>query len=239
MTHTLSKQIYPGQILAQKYEVVSHVGSADEGELYMLEERETGIERTAKFFNPATNKGNRNAKYLARKLHKLRHCNVLMQYRTQETIEVNKTPVTFMVSDFREGEPLRDFLASHAGKKLTVFEGLHLLHAIAVGVEPMHRMNEYHGNVEIDNILIRRRGISYQIKLMDLHNNGASRPELIKNDIIDMIRILYNALGGSKTYSKHPQVIKDIMCGLRKSLIKERFKNAGTLRAHLESIHWN
>ena len=161
-----------------------------------------------------------------------------MQYRTQETVKVKGTPVTFMVSDFVEGEMLQGFIDSHPGKKLSPFEGLHLLRALALGVEPMHRMNEYHGNVYEENIMIRRKGLNFQIKLMDLCNIGATTNDLIKEDVVDMIRIFYNALGGSKTYSKQPQQIKNIICGLRRSLIKEKFRNAGALRAYLESIQW-
>jgi len=34
-----------------------------------------------------------------------------------------------------QGEVLHDFLRKHAGKRLPVFDGLHLLHALARGVE--------------------------------------------------------------------------------------------------------
>jgi serine/threonine protein kinase len=238
MANERSYNFSPGHILASKYEVVSHVGSAYEGELYMLEERGTGIERTAKFFFPETNQGNRNTKYYARKLHKLRHCNALMQYRTQETIKVSGTPVTFMVSDFAEGVMLSDFLKSNSGKRLTNFECLHILYALVCGVEPMHNMGEYHGNIVMENIMVRRRGLGFQIKLMDLYNFGSSNSEMIRNDMVDMMRIFYDLLGGARTYSKHPKEIKAIICGLKKTLIKDRFRNAAQLRAHLETMEW-
>ncbi|MFV2067521.1 MAG: hypothetical protein ACC645_11120, partial [Pirellulales bacterium] len=45
----------PGRVLAGKYEVVSRLGAGWEGEVYMLREMPTGIERAAKFFFPHRN----------------------------------------------------------------------------------------------------------------------------------------------------------------------------------------
>ena len=42
----------PGRSLAKKYEVLSKLGQGWEGEVYLLRETSTGIERAAKFFFP-------------------------------------------------------------------------------------------------------------------------------------------------------------------------------------------
>ena len=42
-----------GQIIAQKYEIISLLGSGWEGEVYLTREKGTGIERTAKFLPEA------------------------------------------------------------------------------------------------------------------------------------------------------------------------------------------
>ena len=41
-----------GELLAGKYEVVARLGAGWEGEDYLVREKGTGIERTAKFFPP-------------------------------------------------------------------------------------------------------------------------------------------------------------------------------------------
>ena len=233
-----SYQFDPGEILAQKYEVVQHVGSGWDGELYLLSERDTGIERTAKFFFPHRNPRNRVANYYARKLHRLRHCNILMQYHTQESIRYRGVPVTFLVSDFVHGELLSDFLDQQSGQRLAAFEGLHLLHALAKGLEPVHAAGEYHGQLHIDNVIVKRSGLGYRVKLLDLSQLGANRPELIREDVCDLIRMFYDAIGGAKHYGRQPQAVKNIVCGLKRSLIVDRYRTAGHLRHHLELMSW-
>src|SRR5690606_28109211 len=82
----------PGRILARKYEVLSHVTSTNDGELYRLCEKATGIERTAKFFYQDAAKKNQKATIYAQKMHKLRNCKILMHYRTQETVSISGIP---------------------------------------------------------------------------------------------------------------------------------------------------
>jgi len=77
----------PGTVLLDKYEVLSLLGRGWEGEVYLLRECSTGIERAGKFWYPHRNPGNRAARFYARKLHKLRHCPILIQYHTQEMID--------------------------------------------------------------------------------------------------------------------------------------------------------
>ena len=64
----------PGRMLAGKYEVVNPLGCGFEGEVYLIREKATGIERTAKFFFPQRNVRAKNALFHANKLHALRHC---------------------------------------------------------------------------------------------------------------------------------------------------------------------
>ncbi|MEN9834901.1 MAG: hypothetical protein RL011_1094, partial [Pseudomonadota bacterium] len=85
-----------GQVLARKYEVVNRVSARASGELYLLSEQATGIERTAKFFSPELDPKNRIAGACAMKMHRLRHCDIQFQYRTQETISVDGRDVTFL-----------------------------------------------------------------------------------------------------------------------------------------------
>ena len=228
----------PGRILARKYELVQLLGAGWEGEVFLVRERHTGIERAIKLFYPHRNPRDRAASFYARKLHKLRHCSIAIQYHTSETITYRGFPVTLLVSDFVEGELLTRFLDRQPGKRLTPFQGLHLLHALAAGIECIHLMKEYHGDLHTDNIIVQRYGLGFDLKLLDFYHWGAPRPENIHDDVIDLVRILYDAVGGRKHYRNQPEVIKKICCGLKRSLILTKFRTAGQLRENLEALTW-
>jgi serine/threonine protein kinase len=236
--HITSFDFKPGRILARKYEVVTLLGSGWEGEVYLVREKESSIERTAKIFFPQRNVHNRAIKFYARKLHRLRHCTILIQYYTQESITFRRMPVTFLVSEYVEGELLCQFLKKQPGKRLTAFEGLHLLHELAAGVETIHEAHEYHGDLHDENIIVRRRGLSFNVKIVDMYNWGAPNTENIRDDVCDLIRIFYDAIGGARHYARQPQEIKNICCGLKRSLIVQKFRTAGHLRSYLETMAW-
>lgn len=228
----------PGRMIAGKYEVVSLLGSGWEGEVYRVHERNTGVERAAKLFFPQRNKHDRATKFYARKLHKLRHCSILIQYHTQERITFHREPITVLISEFVEGELLSNFLKCRPGKRLTTFEGLHLLHALATGVEEIHRAREYHGDLHDENIVVKRHGLSFKVKVVDMYNWGRPNAGNMLDDVCNLIRIFYDAIGGARFYPKHPPEIKDVCCGLKRSLIFRKFKTAGHLRQYLETMTW-
>ena len=102
----------------------------------------------------------------------------------------------------------------------------------------MHHLRDYHGDLHDDNVIIRRQGITFDVKLVDLFHWGSPRPENIRDDVCDLVRIFYDAIGGPKRYAKHTPEIKLICCGLKKTLILKKFRNAGQLRRYLEAIEW-
>ncbi|MFP5505438.1 MAG: protein kinase, partial [Gammaproteobacteria bacterium] len=201
--------------------------------------RATGIDRAAKFFFPHRNPRDRTATFYACKLHKLRHCPIVIQYHTQETILYRGVPISFLVSDFVEGDLLSEFLSKQPGKRLSAFQGLHLLHALASGIECIHQMREYHGDLHAENIIVQRYGIGFDLKLLDLFHWGAPKKENIHDDVVDLIRIFYDAIGGKKHYARQPRQIKAICCGLKRTLILKKFRSAGQLREYLENIEWD
>jgi len=233
-----SFDIKPGRILARKYEVIKPIGGGWEGEVFLVRENPTDIERAVKLFYPQRNPGDRTANFNARKLHKLRHCPIAIQYHTRETITYRGTPITLLVSEFVEGELLSSFLRRQPGRRLTPFQGLHLLHALTKGIECIHQMKEYHGDLHTDNIMIRRYGLGFDLKLLDFYHWGAPRPENIHEDVIDLVRILYEAVGGQKHYRNLPPEIKAICRGLKRTLILKQFRTAGQLRQYLETLTW-
>ena len=228
----------PGSHLAGKYQVVSRLGSGWEGEVYLVREVGTRIERTVKIFFPRRNPSNRALRFYARKLHKLRHCPVVIQYHTRDTFDFNGLPVSFLVSEFVEGELLSDFLKRQPGRRLNPFQGVHLLHALALGIEAIHNEGEYHGDLHTDNVIVLRHGLGFELKLLDMFSWGAPNAENIQHDVFDLIRIFYDALGGVRWYRRQPQEIKDICRGLKRTLIAKEFRSAGQLCQHLETMEW-
>jgi len=233
-----SFNLEPGQILVRKYEVLRLLGEGWEGQVYLAREITTNIERTIKLFFPQRNLKGQAAKFYAIKLHKLRHCSIVIQYYTQETIIRHKTPITLLVSEYVEGEMLSEFIDRQPGKRLSPFQAVHLLHALACGIECIHAMNEYHGDLHTDNIVVERHGLGFDLKLIDFYQWIAPKAENVRQDVIDMVKIFYDAVGGRKYYSKQPAVVKDICRGLKRKLILQNFRSAGELREFLENIEW-
>lgn len=228
----------PGRVLANKYEVLERLGKGWEGEVYRIEEIATGIERAAKFFYPHRNLGDRTMKFHARKLARLSSCPILIRYVTHDQVVFRGHKVKFLVSELFEGEQLAHFLARQPKERLTFFEAMHLLHALAGGLEQIHEFGEYHGDLHHGNIMVQRSGIRFDVKLVDLYRWHGTANENIREDVFDMIRVFYDMIGGAKAYKTHPPEIKWICAGLKRSLIAKRFRTAGDLRYHLETMDW-
>ncbi len=233
-----SFDLEPGTLLAGKFEVLSRLGAGWEGEVYKIAERRTRIERAAKLFYPHRNPRNRAARFYAKKLHKLRQCPILIQYHTEERISFGCEAVTVLVSEYVEGELLADFLKMFPGRRLSPFQALHLLYALVKGIEPIHLMNEYHGDLHAENIIVNRFGLTFEVKLLDMFHWQASKAANRQDDICDLIHIFFEALGGKTRYARQPDPVKYICAGLKRSLILGRFRNLSQLREHLETMSW-
>lgn len=231
--------LQPGQKIANKYQVVSFLGGGWEGEVYKIKELATGIDRTAKLFYPKRNKDNSVITRYAKKLHRLQNSQIIIHYHTTETLAFNGCDITVLISEYVEGELLSEHLNRHKGKRLPIFQAVHLLHALATGISSVHQAGEYHGDLHEHNIIVQRLGMTYQLKLLDLYHHGRTTRNNLNNDICDLVGVFYNALGGKKTYANMPQAIKYICCGLKRSLITKKFRRAIDLCDHLESIDWS
>lgn len=235
-TDISSFDFQPGRIIARKYVIERLLGAGWEAEVYLVRECATDIEHTAKFFFPQRNIKDKALKFYARKLHKLRKCPIVIQYSTQDTITYKKAPISFLVSEYVEGELLTEHLKRQSGKRLHPFQALHLLYALAKGIECIHSVGEYHGDLHTDNIIVQNVGLEYNLKIIDMFEWGDSRNSNIKGDVMDLIRIFYDALGGQKHYAKHPPEIKAICCGLKATLALKKFNSAGKLCRYIEDM---
>ncbi len=236
MTTTFGFQ--PGDILADKYEIINFIGGGYEGQVFRIRELKTKIERAAKIFYPERNVRNRTVTTYAKKLHKLRNCPSLIQYHNIEKIEHEGKSLTVFISEYVEGQMLTNFLKGYRGKRLPIYQGLHLLYALTLSIESIHAAGEYHGDLHAGNVIIRHANYKFDIILLDLFHFGKSSKVNLQNDIIEIIKIFYDVIGGQKMYAKHPRFVKSICCGLKRTLILKKFRTASQLRKYLESNDW-
>ena len=97
---------------------------------------------------------------------------------------------------------------------------------------------EYHGDLHADNIIVTRRGLGFDLKLIDLFHRETSHRSNVEDDIVDLAHILYHMVGGRRHYAGQPPEIKEICKGLRRDLIVARWRSAEQLRRHLETMEW-
>jgi RIO-like serine/threonine protein kinase len=227
-----------GRSVAGKYVIERPLGSGWEGEVYAIIERNTGIRRAAKFYYPHRDPLGKAAIAYARKLDALRHCPILMQYHHQETAYVKKRKVIVVISELVEGKKLSEFLLDQPDQRLSTFEALHVLYNLAKGIAPIHARGEYHGDIHEHNIMIRRSGISFEVKLLDFFDLGAPTKSKIRKDVLNLVEVFHTIVGGRKHYAEQPKVVKEIIRGLKDSLILARFQSAGDIARHLEALQW-
>jgi len=230
----------PGKKLGRHYRVLSTLGHGWEGEVYKVEETTTGIIRAAKLFykHRYEHKKLPPVDY-AKKLNQLRHCPIVIQYHHQDRIYIKGRQVDFLVSDFVDGEVLSTYITHQPQKRLPSFEALNFFHALVQGVEQIHLLNEYHGDIHSDNIIINRKGLYFQVYLIDFMHLGKSSKVRIQEDVVDLISILYETIGGKKYYRHMPIQMKEIILGKRKNLIAKKFQDAKQLRIFLENLTWH
>jgi serine/threonine protein kinase len=215
--------------------VLDFLGDGYEGEVYKVAEKTTEIIRAAKLFYKKNELQKQPHVSYARRLHQLRSCPIVIQYHHQDCVQIKGQQVDFLVSDFVDGDVLSDYISGFPQKRLQPFEALYLFYAIVKGVEQIHQLNEYHGDIHSDNIMVNRKGLEYKVYLIDLLHLGKSTRKKIQEDVFDLIQLLHDIIGGTKYYQKMPQHIKDIIMGRKKKLIAQKFKNAGDLRQFLEN----
>jgi len=229
----------PGRIIGGRYQVIEKLGAGSEGEVYKVAEVLTKRLRAIKLFYPHKNPSFKVSIKNAQKLDKLTDCPIVINYHGHEVITINKVKVACIVCEYIEGEILDGFVNKQKNKQLNIFPAIHLLYSLVCGLEFIHVNGEYHGDLHTENIIIKRFGLEFDIKIIDFHHWGDSKKDNRDEDIIKTIRIFYDILGGQKIYKKHPPSIKYIICGLKRSLILERFKTVSHLKNHLELMDWS
>lgn len=238
MTTAPYYDLQPGKTLGRNYFIVEFLGAGWEGEVYKVEERRTGVLRAAKIFYEGRRLTSVQMQRYAKKLNRMRRCSIITQYHHRDVARVGRETVEILVSDLADGEMLSTYLDKQKKQRLLPFEALHLLHALAVGMEPIHFLGEYHGDIHSDNILVQRVGLGFEVHLLDFFDLGRTTKMKIQHDVIDLISLLYETIGGQDGYSKAGDEIRQIVNGRKHSLIAKKFKTAGQLRIALENMEW-
>jgi hypothetical protein len=235
----LSRGLRPGRAIGGKYIVEERLGQGWEGEVYRVTEKQTGATRAAKLFFPERNPRNKAVTFYARKLEKLRSCPIVIKYHHSETIRHRREDITVLISEFVEGTILEDLISSSPGKRLPEYEALRIFYELVVGLEAVHAEREYHGDLHASNVLVMRRGVHFDVKLVDLFDHGRPSRANAQNDLLDVVRLLYDMLGGQRRYRHQRAEIKSLICGLRHGLILKRYPTVARLRGHLDRFEWN
>jgi len=231
-----SFDLAPGDIIGGKYRVEAPLGSGLEGEVYRVTELRTRVRRAAKLFYPQENLRNAAARRYAQKLDRLSACPILIQYHHAEYLSVQGCLVTCLISDYVDGILLSRFAAAEPGRRIQPFKALHVIYPLVCGLEQIHAAGEYHGDIHSDNILVRPRGIFFNVKLVDFYDRGSPSAAQRRRDVIDLIRLLHEITGGRRHYARQPAAIKSICRGLRRDLIRQSFPTVTRLRRHLETF---
>jgi hypothetical protein len=57
--------------------------------------------------------------------------------------------------------------------------------------------------------------------------------------VLNLVMVFHSIVGGRERYAQQPRVVKEIIRGLKDSLILERFQTAGDIARHLETLTWD
>jgi hypothetical protein len=114
-----------------------------------------------------------------------------------------------------------------------------VLYTLAKGIAPIHLRGEYHGDIHDENIMIRRAGIGFDVKLLDFFDLGKPTRSKIHKDVLNLIQVFYTIVGGREKYGHQPKVVKEHHPRPERLLILSRFQSAADIQHHLETLQWD
>jgi len=227
-----------GRKVGRRFVIERQLGRGTEGEVYAIRELDTGVRRAAKLHYPDMDRQGKRAVKHAQRLESLRPCPIVLQYHHTEVLRVGKEKVHALISDLCDGQQLEQWIWAHPGGRLQPYLALHVLYNLVRGLECIHDAGQYHADVHSQNILIKARGVRFDLKLIDFFEWGRTTRSKQKQDIRDTIAVFYECLGGKPFYRRQSPEIKYIISGMRRQLMLERFPTITALRRHLESFEW-
>ncbi|TNE58186.1 MAG: protein kinase family protein [Alphaproteobacteria bacterium] len=228
----------PGYVLAGKYKVLARLGSGIEGEVYQIEEELTKLTRAVKLFYPAQEAKPRAVVRYAKMLEQLRDCPSVIRYHSIEKIRWRRQQVFMLVSEYTSGLLLSDLIQDARGKRLPVFEALAIVYEVTKALQEIHKRRLYHGDLHSGNVLVQRRGVHFDIKIVDFYDRGPSTLSERQEDVVDLVRLLFEMLGERKHYQQLPPQVRAIILGPRRDRILAKFPTVTKLRDHLDQFSW-
>ena len=193
----------PAQSSRGKYVIERPLGSGWEGEVYVIIEQPPASAGPPSFITPTAIRLGKAAITYARKLDALRHCPILMQYHHQEIAYVQQAEGRWSSSaNWSKARSSASSSPSSRDHRLSTFEALHVLYVLAKGIAPIHARGEYHGDIHDDNIMIRRQGIGFEVKLLDFFDLGKPTTSKIHKDVLNLIEVFHTIVGGRERYAQ-------------------------------------
>lgn len=231
--------LQPGRKIGPHYQVVQILGEGSEGKVYQVVDPETKIYRAAKLYLSSHDPKSKTVTWHAQKLHRLRRCEIVLRYHHKEMIHGGKRSVLCLISDFCGGIPLEKWIAQQKRKRLHPFVALRVLYELVRGLEEVHAFGEYHGDVHSQNILLQQVGVHFDVKLVDFYSWGRANTEKRQQDILDVIAVFHECLGGAKGYRAVGNEFRHICSGLKHGIILKQFPTMSALRLHLDTFEWD
>src|SRR5690606_7334823 len=107
------------------------------------------------------------------------------------------------------------WVTRYPGRRVGPYRALHVLYNLVVGLEQIHAVGEYHGDVHTENIILHPRGVRFELKLVDFYDWGKPARHKRFQDVYDVIGVFYDILGGKQRYSRLPEEARYI-CAARR-----------------------
>ncbi len=150
------------KIYAERYEIIEEVGQGGMATVYRALDRRLGRTVALKVMHPFLAGKEHNRRRFHREAQvvgKLEHDNIVQIY-DYSGIDSREA---FIVSEFIDGETLRDFVEGASGLLLTEIAAM-ILHPLARALGYAHDNGVIHRDVKLENVMVRKDGV---IKLTD------------------------------------------------------------------------
>ena len=147
--------VQPGQVLAERYEILAHLGTGGMGAVYQARDRLAGETIAIKFVLPSISREPRLREKFKREVlvaRKLTHPNVVRIYDIGE-----HHGMLFISMELIAGRTVEEILSQK--KQFTVEEFLELFHQFTSALAYIHSQNVLHRDIKPQNLMYDKNGI--------------------------------------------------------------------------------
>ena len=107
------------------------------------------------------------------------------------------------------------------------------------GIAPIHERGEYHGDIHDDNVMIRRRGIGFEVKLLDFFDLGKPTKSKIYKDVLNLVQVFHTLVGGQDTIQRAAEGREEYHSGAEGFIDSCAISERGDIQRHLENLDWS